>query len=617
MDRLKKHENRVNNTINLIRRTLTSRSDDNDTEWYDNQDSIDKIRQLINNSSSEPAKVSSYDLGIKNNDNNDDVVVDYIFISLPINYNNDDSFYDSIERIIKDFFVEAYKNKSNGKSNIIVLVFIVKNLETRAFVETMLKDKEKDIADKVLTEINKELKTHKKRNSLKIQFSYIINQDDCDCPVEINNIDRYLILQEPKVGNKFNFQKLNDEKQKIGYVTTVNLSEIIRLYNMIGDRLFDNNLRYGIAEQIGVNEAICSTLEEDGEQFWYRNNGITILVKDEDFGLNCPNKILFKNADIFSVINGAQTITTASNYYYETRARLEKLKHDKDENEDKIIKKLENTISNINKARVLLRIISIKNEEDAEKDGNIISVALNRQKPIKIEDIAYALDYITDFINLINSNEEQLGNSYFVIKKRDMEKPEKGRMDLVEFARAMSACIGDPISARNKSAASFLKTDYNKKKNKTLFVENKIFHEEINTLDDFKKYYNAVRFAHDLSIEYVEKKSSILYKKYEEESDPVKKKHNILVRNTKWMFISQVIENLNKDRTDDFTDFNYNVKEFDLVAMMKEYFEQIDDLMENANIDLNTFKNNKWFIENKEKVNMDKVIIPKLQFRTN
>lgn len=572
MGRIETTSQKIENTMDLIWRTLWNRSDDNDLDWNDNDVIKQEISRLINSNSI--AYCTGEKLCITSE-------TDYFFVMI-----NGKEQVKHLDEQLKNIFIDFYKDSDSDHSKKlkdvgkIAIVFLVENLETRAFVDKEFK-KEKYIA---------QLKKIVNRK-VKIDHIFILNQKECVDVIEINNVDRYSTLQEPRLFNSINFFPEESKKnKKVGYVCSVDLLELIKMYNVVGDHLFDNNVRYGISEQLGVNDAIKKTLAAEGEEFWYRNNGITILVKSNDFQLRYPNKILFKEGDDFSIINGAQTITVASNFYYEALASKE--------TGDKEAKKI---IENIKSARVLLRIICINEEkdDDQKKAGNEISVALNRQKPIKTEDIAYTLDYIYELVDM--SKKCNLGEYSFFLIKRGEKSTASGSMDLVEFSRARLACIGDPLRARNSSASTLLKNE--EKKEELTFTNTNIF-AECDTEENFIKNFKGVRFAHDLSKEYAVHKKEVLKKRSKKMTDE-DKKYNNLVNNAKWAFISQVIGKLNNG-SDDFTNFSYTVAKLDVRKMMENYYNQANT--HTPNVDLETFKNSNWFDDMKSKIDMEEVI---------
>ena len=82
-----------------------------------------------------------------------------------------------------------------------------------------------------------------------------------------------------------------------------------------------------------------------------------------------------KFPEVVSVINGAQTITTAAEFWYDDIGS-------KDENAEEIRERARK------QARVLLRIMCVNEDrKDCQAELDQISISLNRQKPIKGEDI--------------------------------------------------------------------------------------------------------------------------------------------------------------------------------------------------------------------------------------
>lgn len=72
--------------------------------------------------------------------------------------------------------------------------------------------------------------------------------------------------------------KARDEIQ--AQVFTVDLFQLVQRYNLIGDMLFQNNVRFGIRENLGVEQSIRQTLQKEPQHFWFKNNGVTILIRN-------------------------------------------------------------------------------------------------------------------------------------------------------------------------------------------------------------------------------------------------------------------------------------------------------------------------------------------------
>ena len=69
--------------------------------------------------------------------------------------------------------------------------------------------------------------------------------------------------------------------------------DVGQMYNKIGKRLFARNIR-GYLGDTDINNSMAETIKKEHNNFWYYNNGVTIVCDDartegqegEDF-LNC------------------------------------------------------------------------------------------------------------------------------------------------------------------------------------------------------------------------------------------------------------------------------------------------------------------------------------------
>lgn len=95
------------------------------------------------------------------------------------------------------------------------------------------------------------------------------------------------------------------------YYGLVQASEIASWYEHHGDRLFSQNLRKSLGNT-DVNEGLTATLLNQGQHFWYFNNGITALcqsVKKTPRG-GATHAYGDFVVDGVSVVNGAQTVAS-------------------------------------------------------------------------------------------------------------------------------------------------------------------------------------------------------------------------------------------------------------------------------------------------------------------
>jgi len=93
------------------------------------------------------------------------------------------------------------------------------------------------------------------------------------------------------------------------YYGLVPAMDIADWYATYGPRLFSRNLRRFIADS-EVNESITATLLQEPENFWYYNNGITVLCSDiskKPLGGDDRRRGEFVCSGV-TVVNGAQTV---------------------------------------------------------------------------------------------------------------------------------------------------------------------------------------------------------------------------------------------------------------------------------------------------------------------
>lgn len=95
------------------------------------------------------------------------------------------------------------------------------------------------------------------------------------------------------------------------------VEEIARWYADHGERLYDRNVRRSLG-LTGVNQSLVESLIKDPHGFWYRHNGITVVcdsITQEFFAQRGPSKPVRLTLCNASVVNGAQTVTSAHRAY--------------------------------------------------------------------------------------------------------------------------------------------------------------------------------------------------------------------------------------------------------------------------------------------------------------
>ncbi|TCW44300.1 AIPR protein [Phytobacter diazotrophicus] len=117
------------------------------------------------------------------------------------------------------------------------------------------------------------------------------------------------------------------EEPHQGFFGIVAGEEVANWWVKKGKRLFAKNIRQmlGATE---VNDEVKRTIEDQPENFWYYNNGVTIVaesIKKSMVGGNSRDIGSFK-ANNISIVNGAQTVSVIGKYAQEGGANLAKLR---------------------------------------------------------------------------------------------------------------------------------------------------------------------------------------------------------------------------------------------------------------------------------------------------
>lgn len=353
---------------------------------------------------------------------------------------------------------------------------------------------------------------------------------------------------------------LDENKGNIkGYLFVVKLSELVDIYNRVGDELFSSNLRYGIGDQLSLENSMRRTLIEEPDMFWFYNNGVTIVTdKASNISLENPLKITFTDSwddrklD-FSVINGAQTISTASRIFNDNSIDANKLSSAKDN------------------AKVLLRVITANNVVLKRK----ITISLNRQKPIKAEDIAFQTPFVSKFNSYMGEREARKENFLYIIKRG--EESYSNTIELPVFAQLVYSCFMHPTEARNSGPSKLYQDGNDSDDLKDKYFKNEFSVEESNEkLDElYFKYYHELIWAYKL------------YNKYNKtiREFSIEEGRSILANN-RWAFVSYILlcmQGQNYDRCTEYEVDYTNFKESnEPIVNIKKYMEAFVSLVNAA-----------------------------------
>ena len=571
-----KYPQKYRKYIGFIKSALQNKNiDSEDRNWEINA----PLQTLI--SSQSPLVLSnSVSLGIESSE-----------LLILIRINDELPSTENITNAISDEIKDAVKDKPQEEIfNTVNIIWILDSID----IKIKLRYECSTIVSRVKTTLS---------YSPKFLSTYYVDKDICASEIKLNNTKRPEMLLLPPLEPNVHIQETIDSVQKQypndlkGYMLTVNLYDIVEIYNQVGDILFKDNVRFGIGEQLGVDKAIKDTLKTAPEYFWFRNNGITLLIEEPDTILNNACDIVLKQQNEekikFSVINGAQTITAAAEYFYTLQAQIEDAKT---KEENKYIP-LETEFENAKNAKVILRIIQVKGTNIPE-EARKISVALNRQKPIKMEDIAFT-NY---FVEKMNSFLEMNKIGYSLAKRSEISYSHN-EYSLIDFARARKACSGAPGEARNKDAAAMLRISYKStSQKKQRFIDTSIFVDEwyssTNDILDkkiFNKYYSPILFAMKVANFYENNyRDMITNNSY----------YDTVIKNGKWYFISFLVFTLNGN-DNDYSGFDYcadNIKQEELISLIKEFAKYYCELFEEnvPKINSNTFKKSDQYNSMKE-----------------
>lgn len=460
-------------------------------------------------------------------------------------------FYKSVKK-------EIYKECENfvQQSDAVIVLFEVEN----SFKDFMPDEDVEGLRDGLSKEIKNKIKFTKRNIKFANYLSTNIGEENVSLSVKdvFNSIE-----------NDVEVDSGNGNITLYNYNFIVSINEIVKkLYGNLGDRLFDKNVRYEVEGAPGkrVEESIQKTYTKEPQMFFFKNNGISLYVKDrKKLKVNTQAMEISLDPDEpVSVINGAQTITAVSK-----------------------------VLENKNDACVLLRVYTLAENEHNSSQNEIddVTVALNQQKPINNEDIAM----LSGFVITLNEGyvEDNSSNNYAfsIVKRGDTtESIMNHHYALKSFAQKAVAVIEkDPGKARSRPA-SILKLDENNDLEEKIF---KIDSDEPSIIFDKFKPINLA-----FSIWKIINDKSFWKEKLGEKIG--KSKHaESFIKYGKYLVLSILTNALLGNFTEVKEKNNYkndgwkiaDDKEDDLIEIINSIYESFDDFFkEKEQLDSNDFK---------------------------
>lgn len=199
------------------------------------------------------------------------------------------------------------------------------------------------------------------------------------------------------------------------WIISMSTQDVSDIVENAGIQLFARNIRGFLGEKTKINEAILRTIEEEPENFWYYNNGITMVCNSAEKIDSGRKSVL--NVTYPQIINGQQTAKTL-------------------------------TIKSSPKAQVLVKVIKIPREGQTEYFTlvNNIVKSTNWQNKIDYVDLA-SNDHIQ--IDL----QKSFRSLRYLYRRKNQTKSEArdsagfrvvDTFDKSHLAKCVIACIEDP-----------------------------------------------------------------------------------------------------------------------------------------------------------------------------
>ncbi len=164
------------------------------------------------------------------------------------------------------------------------------------------------------------------------------------------------------------YGNVKNEHGRAAYYGSARLFDLADWYTKEGKKILEKNIRFSLgANKTSVNKAIFETLKDEPSNFFFLNNGVTLLASEIQpmRGSNASRKFGLNGV---SIINGAQTVATASSYF------------------------TANPEADRDSARVMVTLIRVGSEDAF---GTKVTKARNNQNPVAASAFA-ALDSVQE-----------------------------------------------------------------------------------------------------------------------------------------------------------------------------------------------------------------------------
>jgi hypothetical protein len=230
-----------------------------------------------------------------------------------------------------------------------------------------------------------------------------------------------------RIQNEGTIYRFDPQTAMESWVFSMSAQDAGDMYEKAGLRLFARNIR-GYLGETEINEAIKDTLVNEPHNFWYYNNGITIVCDSARQEKQKGQELL--RLERPQVINGQQTIRTLTQTKSESASVLVK-----------VIKIPRDNQSDDDYSELIRKIVRATNWQNAIKNSDLIS---NDPVQVYLERELRKCKYL--YLRKRQSRQEARscygGSVYSVITKE-------------ELAQAIAACIFDPAIVRRGKEGLF------------------------------------------------------------------------------------------------------------------------------------------------------------------
>jgi hypothetical protein len=218
------------------------------------------------------------------------------------------------------------------------------------------------------------------------------------------------------------FRRHDDRTGITSWIFSMVGSDLGRLCNDIGDRLFARNIRGYLGQTTSVNRGMEHTLKKEPQYFWYFNNGVTIVC-DAAKEITEKNQKNLRVANA-QVINGQQTTRTLARHTDSSATILVKV----------IVVPRADDGSHDNYSHLIGEIVSATNWQNAISQSDLKS---NDPEQVRLERDFDKIGYQYMRKRMTKSEARRLSGSRY---KMQIKKE--------ELAQCVAACLLDPYEVR-------------------------------------------------------------------------------------------------------------------------------------------------------------------------